>query len=60
MAAASAMEHNGTPIDVQMLARFREHWTDIQDDLIAAVDLDYGVYEGRTFKADRFARWLAS
>ena len=60
MAAASAMEHNGTPIDVQMLARFREHWTDIQDDLIAAVDLDYGVYEGRTFKADRFARWLAT
>jgi hypothetical protein len=58
MAAASAMEHNGTPIDVDMLARFRERWTDIQDDLIAEIDADYGVYEGRVFKAERFARWL--
>jgi DNA polymerase I len=59
MAAASAMEHNGTPIDVERLARFREHWTDIQDDLIAEIDVDFGVYDGRTFKAERFARWLA-
>jgi hypothetical protein len=58
MAAAWAMEHNGTPIDVDMLARFRERWTDIQDDLIAEIDAGYGVYEGRVFKAERFARWL--
>jgi DNA polymerase-1 len=60
MAAASAMEHAGTPIDVEMLAQFREHWTDIQDDLIAKIDADYGVYEGRSFKAERFAHWLAN
>jgi hypothetical protein len=59
MAAAAAMEHNGPPIDVEMLTRFREHWTDIQDDLIVEIDVYYGVYEGRTFKAERFARWLA-
>ena len=34
MAAAAAMEHNGTPIDVETLARLREGWTGIQDDLI--------------------------
>jgi DNA polymerase I len=59
MAAASAMEFNGTPIDVPMLARLREGWTGIQDRLIAAIDFDYHVYEGRSFRIDRFANWLA-
>lgn len=60
MAAAAAMEHNGTPIDVEMLGRLRQGWTAIQDQLIAAIDADYGVYDGRTFKLDRFERWLAA
>src|SRR5262249_15220888 len=34
------------------------HWHEIQDALIAAVDADYGVFEGRSFKADRWGRWL--
>jgi hypothetical protein len=59
MAAAAAMEHAGVPIDTEMLARLRHGWTAIQDQLIAAIDHDYGVYDGRTFKHDRFARWLA-
>ena len=59
MAAAAAMEFAGTPIDVEMLAQLRAGWTDIQDQLIAAIDGDYGVFDGRTFKADRFAAWLA-
>jgi DNA polymerase-1 len=60
MAAAAAMEHAGTPIDVEMLGRLRQGWTDIQDQLIAAIDVDYGVYDGRTFKLDRFTAWLAA
>jgi DNA polymerase-1 len=60
MAAAAIMEHNGAPIDVKMLERFRRNWTGIQDQLIAEIDVDYGVFDGRTFKADRFARWLAA
>ena len=35
MAAAAAMESAGVPIDVPTLELLREHWTDIQDDLIA-------------------------
>jgi DNA polymerase-1 len=58
MAAAARMEWNGVPIDTAMLAQFRVHWTDIQDALIARIDADYGVFEGRTFKAARFAAWL--
>jgi DNA polymerase family A len=59
MAAAAAMEHNGVPIDLATLGLLREHWTGIQDDLIRAVD-DQGIYDGRTFKIDRWAYFLAA
>jgi DNA polymerase I len=59
MAAASAMEFNGVPVDVPMLERLRLRWTDIQDQLIRDIDADYGVYDGRTFKAARFEAWLS-
>jgi DNA polymerase I len=58
MAAAAAMEWNGVPIDVPALALLREHWTNIQDELIRAIDFNYGVFDGRTFKADRWAQYL--
>ena len=58
MAAAARMERNGVPIDVDTLELLRRHWSDIQDQLIAEVDRDYDVYEGRTFKVERFAEWL--
>ena len=58
MAAAARMERNGVPIDTATLARLERHWSDIQDQLIADIDGDYGVFEGRTFKADRFAAYL--
>jgi hypothetical protein len=60
MKAAAAMEWNGTPIDTTTLAQLRNCWTDIQDSLIADIDRDYGVFDGRTFKADRWERWLIS
>jgi hypothetical protein len=53
------MERNGVPIDTGTLGLLRQYWSDIQDHLIAEVDRDYGVYDGRTFKADRFTSWLA-
>jgi hypothetical protein len=58
MVAAARMERNGVPIDVETLEQLRAYWSDIQDQLIMEVDRDYGVYEGRTFKADRFAELL--
>jgi hypothetical protein len=58
MVAAARMERNGVPIDVETLEQLRACWSDIQDQLIAEVDRDYGVYGGRTFKAGRFADWL--
>jgi hypothetical protein len=43
-----------------MLELFRRNWTRIQDKLIAEVDRNYGVFEGRTFKVDRFANLLGA
>ena len=31
---------------------------EIRRELIAEVDADYGIYDGETFKRDRFSRWL--
>jgi DNA polymerase I len=58
MAAAARIEHCGIPIDTNILASLRERWSDIQDELIAAVDADYQVFQGRTFKYNRFEAWL--
>src|SRR6266540_1681170 len=58
-AAVAAMERTGVPIDTVMLGRLRRQWHPIQRDLIRVVDKDYGVFDGATFKADRFEAWLA-
>ena len=58
MGAVATMEHNGIPIDVGALSKINANWQAIQDQLIAEVDKAFGVYEGRTFKRDRFAAYL--
>ena len=59
MTAVARMEHNGTPIDVETFEALRTHWAGIQERLIADVDSDYGVFDGTTFKSDRFAAYLS-
>ncbi len=59
MAAVARMEHTGVPIDVETLDLFRRNWDRIKDQLITDVDIGFGVYDGRTFKQDRFAVYLA-
>ncbi len=56
--AVAAMEHHGVPIDVDRLYQLRSQWPQVRMDLIAEVDANYGVYDGDTFKRDRFSRWL--
>jgi hypothetical protein len=43
-----------------MLQRFRTNWGSIKLDLIDAIDKDYGVYEGTTFKTGLFANYLVA
>lgn len=58
MAAVARMERTGVPIDVEMLDLLRSNWEDLKLDLIRAVDKDYGVFEGSTFKSGLFAGYL--
>lgn len=58
--AAAHIEHNGVPLDTDTLAALQNNWHGIQYDLIAAVDADFGVYEGTSFKLKRFERYLAT
>jgi DNA polymerase-1 len=60
MQAAALIEWAGIPIDIPTLELLRSYWTDIQDDLIAAVDREYGVFDGRSFRLERWESWLAS
>jgi hypothetical protein len=59
MGAVSRMEWAGIPIDTPTLACLRSGWESIQNRLIESVDSRFGVFEGRTFKAERWAGWLA-
>lgn len=56
--AVASMEHRGIPIDVAMCEHLRTRWKDIQAALVGEVDARYGVFEGTTFKREKFADWL--
>ena len=58
MKAVSCMETAGVPIDVDTLSLFRRQWGPIKERLIASVDQAFGVFDGTTFKQDRFAAYL--
>jgi DNA polymerase I len=58
MKTAAMMEHQGVPIDTEILAQLRQFWPGILSELIQTVDASYGVFDGTTFKADRFEEWL--
>ena len=59
MKAVAAMEHVGVPIDSVALETLRGNWEDIKIQLVEEIDADYGIFDGISFKADRFAAWLA-
>lgn len=58
MGNLAVVESFGVPVDAALLSLAQKHWTDIQDDLIAEIDADYGVFDGRTFKEERFEAYL--
>ncbi len=60
MKAVSRIQGNGVPLDQDALERLHAHWDAIQDQLIAAVDRDYNVYDGRSFKASRWGDYLVA
>ena len=59
MAAVARMERAGVPIDQTLHRQLVQSWPDLKQDVIRRVDADFGVYDGTTFKADRFVGLLA-
>ena len=58
MSATAVMEHHGVPVNSERLGQIRERWESIKDHLIARINPDYQVYEGQTFKTEKFQRFL--
>jgi hypothetical protein len=65
-AAVARMEHTGVPIDTAVYGRLRANWESLRGRLIEVVNAEYmldaehSVFEGRTFKANRWADWVTS
>ncbi|MGK5083981.1 DNA polymerase [Bdellovibrionota bacterium FG-1] len=58
MKAVARIETCGIPMDTETLSTVKSEWEGIQEQLIKEIDGTYDVYDGRTFKQDRFARYL--
>ncbi|MDA1101928.1 MAG: DNA polymerase [Proteobacteria bacterium] len=58
MAAVAAMEHIGVPVDLPLLEELRGRWDELKIGLVEKIDADYRIYEGTTFKLDRFIDYL--
>jgi hypothetical protein len=58
MKAVAHMERRGVPIDAETFSNLRDSWSRVQQRLVARIDEGFGVYEGTTFKQDRFESWL--
>jgi hypothetical protein len=58
MSAVARMERNGVPVDDALYRTFVDRWPEIKIRLIQEVDSDYGVYDGASFRRERFAGFL--
>jgi hypothetical protein len=58
LAAVARMEAAGVPLDTDALDTLRQRWEAVQGRLIARIDADFGVFDGRHFCAARFERYL--
>jgi DNA polymerase I len=59
MRSVAAMEYRGIPLDVSTLGRLTERWESIRTELIGRICSEYPVFDGTTFKMDRFETLLA-
>jgi hypothetical protein len=52
--AVAAIEDAGVPIDVALHDKMVQHWPQLQSALIRNIDRAFNVYDGNTFKEDKF------
>jgi DNA polymerase-1 len=58
--ALANMEWTGVPLDVDLYQRLSTNWSALKEKLITAVDVDYNIYDGTTFKRSKFIEYLQS
>jgi hypothetical protein len=58
MKALARMEHTGVPLDAEYLEQVRAEWDNMKLALVARIDKDFDVFEGATFKRDRFEQFI--
>lgn len=58
MKAAARIENLGIPIDQASLDKLKTLWPSIKDELIREIDIPFEVYEGTSFRTERFANYL--
>jgi hypothetical protein len=58
MSPVARMERSGVPVDQTLYRTFVERWPDIRGRLVEEVDRDYGVYDGISFRLNRFEALL--
>jgi hypothetical protein len=58
MRAAAQMEYRGIPIDGETFQRLKQRWNGIQQLLVAKADPGGEVYEGQSFKNQRWTAYL--
>lgn len=58
MAGLAIIERNGIPIDKITMKQLRQHWNNIQNHLIEAINPEFGVYENDQFQTEKFAEYL--
>ena len=58
MKSVACIEFHGTPIDTSSLSVLMKNWDAIQQSLIKKIDMDFNVFEGKTFKRKLFENYL--
>jgi hypothetical protein len=56
--AVAAIQRAGIPIDMERHSFLTGVWDEIKAELIHTVDGGYGVFQGQTFKQDKFVIWV--
>jgi DNA polymerase-1 len=56
--AVASMHRAGIPVNAGLLNEVVARWSEIQVGLIRRIDQDFGVYNGTTFKSDRFEAYV--
>ncbi|MCS3924107.1 DNA polymerase [Methanosalsum natronophilum] len=59
MVAVAEMEYFGIPIDINFYKKLQNNFENLKMELITETDKEFGIYEGTTFKLDRFEDYLA-